>query len=91
MIDPIALDRTISRLNAHLRAHAGGVEVTSVVADRVQLRFTGMCCGCPFKALTWRATVKPAMLELDGVLNVDAPGVRISDEAEERLRVAFGD
>jgi hypothetical protein len=40
----------------------------------------------PFPSAHLRATVKPMLLESDGVIDVDAQSVRISDEAEERLR-----
>ena len=45
-----------------------------------------MCCGCPYKALTWNATVLPAVRAVPGVRHVDAAGVRVSSEALARLR-----
>ena len=56
------------------------------VRPLLSVRFTGMCCGCPYKALTWRGTVYPMLSQIEGVTIVDAPGIRISEEAEERLQ-----
>ena len=87
MIDKTDLDSVVHDVSLRLRSHGGGIELTAVneVGD-VSVRFTGMCCGCPYKALTWRGTVHPMLSRIDGVTSVDAPGIRISEEAEERLQ-----
>ena len=56
---------------------------------RVAVRFTGMCTGCPMRPLTTAATVRPVLLELDGVTAVSVEGSRISEEAELRLASAL--
>lgn len=87
MLDRTALAAAVADVSTRMRSHAGGVEVVSAADDgRVELRFTGMCCGCPYKVLTWEATVEPALRAVPGVMHVDAPGVRVSDEARARLR-----
>ena len=86
-VDPAALSEAVAHLNVVMRPHAGGVALESVSADGdVRVRFTGMCQGCSYKALTWHATVERALLAVDGVRSVDAPGVRVSEEALGRLR-----
>ena len=57
---------------------------------QVHVAYTGMCTGCPLRPLTTSATVRPALLELDGVEAVEVEGSRISAEAEARLVAAFG-
>lgn len=90
MIDPDALAMEVKRVSIRMRSHGGGIELTSVdQAGRVVLRFTGMCCGCPYKALCWHGTVEPMLSAIAGVTALDAPGVRISEEAAARLRASM--
>jgi Fe-S cluster biogenesis protein NfuA len=85
------LEERVAKVDRLLHAHAGGIELTDVDSSgRVRLRYTGMCTGCPFKPLTTEATVRPLLLELDGVSTVEIAGGRISDEAQARLRAALG-
>ena len=86
MIDRAELDTAIHNVNLRMRSHGGGIELTSMTEDGdVSVRFTGMCCGCPYKALTWRGTVQPMLRSVEAVTGLSAPGVRISEEAEDRL------
>jgi Fe-S cluster biogenesis protein NfuA len=77
-------------LDAALNAHAGGLELVEVAGDgAVAVRYTGMCTGCPMRPLTTAATVRPVLLELEGVTAVRVEGSRISEEAEQRLAAAL--
>jgi Fe-S cluster biogenesis protein NfuA len=73
-----------------LGAHAGGVELVEVDRGVVRIRYTGMCTGCPLRPLTTASTVRPALLDVDGVESVEVEGSRLSAEAEARLAAAFG-
>jgi len=84
-----ALLARIEELRPALDAHAGGVELVAVDGGVVRLRFTGMCTGCPLRPVTTASTIRPALLELDGVTAVVVEGSRISAEAEARLAAAF--
>lgn len=87
MISRSDLDIVIGNVNTRMQSHGGGIELTSVTDNgHVSVRFTGMCCGCPYKALTWRGTVRPMLEKVRDVTGLEAPGVRISEEAEQRLR-----
>jgi Fe-S cluster biogenesis protein NfuA len=80
------VEARVAHLSRMLGAHAGGLELTDVSEQgAVKVRFTGMCTGCPYKALTMAATVRPGLLAIPGVCSVEAEGGRISVEAEERL------
>jgi Fe-S cluster biogenesis protein NfuA len=79
----------MEELRPALHAHAGGVELVAVEGGVVRLRFTGMCTGCPLRPVTTTSTIRPALLELDGVKAVEVEGSRISAEAEARLAAAF--
>lgn len=79
----------IEELRPALDAHAGGVELVAVEGSVVRLRFTGMCTGCPLRPVTTASTIRPALLELEGVTAVEVEGSRISAEAEARLAAAF--
>ena len=77
-------------LRSVLGAHAGGVELVEVDRGVVRIRYTGMCTGCPLRPLTTASTVRPALLDVDGVESVEVEGSRLSAEAEARLAAAFG-
>jgi Fe-S cluster biogenesis protein NfuA len=79
----------IEELRPALDAHAGGVELVAVEEGVVRLRFTGMCTGCPLRPVTTASTLRPALLELEGVTAVEIEGSRISAEAEARLAAAY--
>lgn len=87
LVDVVAL--RVDEIGVVLGAHAGGVELIEVEAGAVRLRFRGMCTGCPLRPLTTVSTVRPALLELNGVESVEIEGSRISEEAEARLAAAF--
>lgn len=91
-VDIELLQRRLHQVNAVMSAHAGAVELLSVSpAGAVRLRFTGMCSGCLFRALTMKGTIEPALLELPGVSSVSAPGARISEEAAARMHRYLGE
>jgi Fe-S cluster biogenesis protein NfuA len=79
----------LDELRPALEAHAGGVELIEVDASTVRLRYTGMCTGCPLRPLTTASTIRPALLSVRGVTEVQIEGSRISAEAEARLVEAF--
>jgi Fe-S cluster biogenesis protein NfuA len=79
----------LEELRPALDAHAGGVELVGVEEGVVRLRFTGMCTGCHLRPLTMASTIRPALLDLEGITAVEAEGSRISAEAEARLADAF--
>jgi Fe-S cluster biogenesis protein NfuA len=85
-----AVRARLDELRPVLDAHAGGVELVGVEGGVVRVRYTGMCTGCPLRPLTTVSTLRPALLELDGVESVEVEGSRISAEAEARLAAAFG-
>lgn len=88
-IDTEALDERLARLNQYIATHAGGIAVERTTADgRVLVRFTGMCTGCLYREATMAATVRPALLEIDGVTGVETAGPRVSAQAAERLALA---
>jgi Fe-S cluster biogenesis protein NfuA len=86
--DAVAL--RVEELGVVLSAHAGGIELVGVARGVARLRYTGMCTGCPLRPLTTVSTVRPALLEVEGVDAVEIEGSRISAEAEARLAAAFG-
>jgi Fe-S cluster biogenesis protein NfuA len=84
-----AIEERLEALRPALDAHAGGVELLEVRDGLVRLRFTGMCAGCHLRPLTTASTIRPSLLELDEVSEVEIEGSRISAEAEARLAAAF--
>ncbi|HJU46947.1 MAG TPA: NifU family protein [Gaiellaceae bacterium] len=84
-----AVLRRLEELRPVLGAHAGGIELVEVDGGTVRLRFTGMCTGCHLRPVTTASTVRPALLELEGVEAVEIEGSRVSAEAEARLAAAL--
>jgi Fe-S cluster biogenesis protein NfuA len=86
------LHARLAEIERYTSTHAGGVRLKDVSDDgHVRLEFTGMCTGCPFRAVTMAATIRPALLEIEGVTRVEAIGSRISEQAEERLGSLLAD
>jgi len=81
----------VAMINNLLAQHAGGIELTDVDdTGRVQVKFTGMCTGCLYRPITMSATIRPALMEVDGVSEVEAPGSRIDEDARVRLEADIG-
>jgi Fe-S cluster biogenesis protein NfuA len=84
-VDP-AIQRRVKEVSAVLYAHAGGIELDRVdEGGRVHVRFTGSCTGCPYRPVTMATTIRPGLLDVEGVTAVEATGSRISEEAQRRL------
>jgi Fe-S cluster biogenesis protein NfuA len=82
----LAVGRRVERLDRLLRVDGGGIELVDVLpGGKVKVRFTGLCVSCPMRPLTGAATLRPLLLSLSGVTEVEISGSRISAEAEERL------
>lgn len=88
--DRALVNDAIAWCNGRLRMHGGGIELVSIDDSSegavVHVRFTGMCTACAWKTLTWFGTVKDAMEAVPGVARVEAPGTRVSEQAEARFR-----
>ena len=77
VVDHELLTERVRQVSAVMRSHAGAIELVDVSpAGVVELRFTGMCQGCPFRPLTMYGTIIPALLAVPGVTDVRAPGAR---------------
>jgi Fe-S cluster biogenesis protein NfuA len=89
MVDRAALDDAIVWVNGRLRMHGGGIELVGVDEQPggaiVHVRFAGMCTACAWKTLTWFGTVKDAIEAVPGVASVEAPGTRVSEQAQARF------
>jgi Fe-S cluster biogenesis protein NfuA len=82
-----AVESRIGRISQVLGSHAGGVTLDKLgEGGDVVLRFTGMCVGCHLKPVTMMSLVIPALLDIEGVTSVEAPGAAASLESQERLR-----
>ena len=79
--------QTVSSLSRLIRAHAGGLELVSVddLNGVVTVRYTGMCVGCELRPVTTEGSVRPALMEIDGVTEVRVTGMGVSREAEARI------
>jgi Fe-S cluster biogenesis protein NfuA len=85
-MDDGPVQRRVSEVSRLLAAHAGGIELERLDEQgRVGIRFSGMCTGCLFRPVTLATTIRPALLEVDGVTSVEAAGVRVSEHATRRL------
>jgi Fe-S cluster biogenesis protein NfuA len=85
-MDEQGVRRRVVEISRVLGAHAGGIELDGCEeSGRVRVRFTGMCTGCLFRPVTLATTIRPALLEVDGVREVEAAGVRVSEHAQRRL------
>ncbi|WP_203881123.1 NifU family protein [Planotetraspora kaengkrachanensis] len=69
-----------------MSVHRGGVELAGVDDQgTVEVRYTGMCTGCTYRPVCSEVTVRPALLELEGVVSVEIHGGRIDEGNRARL------
>jgi Fe-S cluster biogenesis protein NfuA len=81
----------VEMLSEFLGQHAGGLTLEDVDEDgHVTVRYTGMCTGCLYRPVTMGATIRPFLLEVEGVTSVDAVGSRMNDKAQARLEEDLG-
>jgi len=85
-----AVERAVAAVSSLFRAHGGGVALSAERNGEIELRFTGMCAGCPSRPVCLATTVRPALLAVRGVRSVTAAGTRIDPSAAARL-AAFTD
>ncbi len=78
-----------SALARVLRSHGGGLVLEQDGPD-VRVRFTGMCSACPCRVLCHDNLVQPALLAVDGVETVDAPGTRVDPSVRTRIAALYG-
>jgi Fe-S cluster biogenesis protein NfuA len=85
-LDMEELKFSIGRISHLVAAHGGDIALVSAdETGRVTVRFGGLCTACPLRPITLMGVIKPRLLEVEGVTAVEAVGVRISAEVEERL------
>ncbi len=64
-LHPIPLAARVARalddVRPALQAHGGSVDMVGLEGERLRLRLTGSCHGCPSSALTLRTTVEAAV------------------------------
>jgi Fe-S cluster biogenesis protein NfuA len=81
----------VEMLSDFLGQHAGGLTLESIDPDgHVTVRYTGMCTGCLYRPVTMGATIRPFLLEVEGVTSVDAVGSRMNDKATARMQEDLG-
>ena len=69
-----------------LQFHGGDVRIEKITRDGVvHLDYHGACRGCYLQAATHFVTVRMRLLEVPGVNDVVARGVRLSEESAGRI------
>lgn len=81
----------VEMLSDFLGQHAGGLTLDGITEDgHVTVRYTGMCTGCLYRPVTMGATIRPFLLEVEGVTGVEAIGSRMNDRANDMLAEDLG-
>ena len=72
-----------------LHFHGGDVHIAEVTTEgKVRLEYVGACHGCQLQVVTHFVTVRQRLLKVEGVIDVVANGVHISEEAQNRIATA---
>lgn len=77
-------------IKPYVQSHGGTVEVLSVRDGVVDVEFRAACRFCEMKAVTFGGTVRPVLLELEGVVGVTCRAVELSPERLDRIAEFFG-
>jgi len=68
-----------------LAMHGGSVDLVEITpAGEVRLAFSGACCGCSLKSVTYVLGLRQKLMPVPGVTEVTVEGVRLSRAAIER-------
>jgi len=79
-------DALDSELRPLVQFHGGDVRVADVTpGGLVRLEYSGACRGCNLQVVTHFVTVRQRLLKIEGVTDVKAEGVEISDSARQRI------
>ncbi|GAA4038412.1 NifU family protein [Nonomuraea soli] len=73
-------------LSRVMRSHGGALTLLAQDDGVVTVRMGGMCGACPAKPGCLEATIRPALLAVEGVRDVVAEGSRLDPAAHARLR-----
>jgi Fe-S cluster biogenesis protein NfuA len=85
-VDREAVERRVRSVDRMMFVHRGGVELADVDDQGiVEVRYTGMCTGCTYRPVCSEVTVRPALLDLDGVVSVRIQGGRIDEGKQARF------
>ena len=78
-----------SEIRPLLHFHGGDVRIAEISAGgQVRLEYVGACHGCHLQTVTHFVTVRERLLKVEGVTEVVASGVHISEAAKRRIAVA---
>ena len=93
MSEPATSDAVVYVLDSEIRPllhfHGGDVRVAEISAGgQVRLEYVGACHGCHLQAVTHFVTVRERLLKVEGVTEVVALGVHISEAAKQRITAA---
>jgi len=78
-----------SEIRPLLHFHGGDVRVAEISPrGEVRLEYIAACHGCNLQVVTHFVTVRERLLKIEGVTEVVAPGVRISEAAQRRIATA---
>jgi Fe-S cluster biogenesis protein NfuA len=93
MSDSVILDAVGYVLDSEIRPllhfHGGDVRVAEISpGGLVRLEYVDACHGCNLQVVTHFVTVRERLLKVEGVTEVVAHGVRISDAAQRRITIA---
>jgi len=78
-----------SQIRPLLHFHGGDVRVAEISADgTVRLEYMDGCHGCHLQVVTHFVTVRERLLKVEGVTEVVALGVHISEAAKRRITAA---
>jgi Fe-S cluster biogenesis protein NfuA len=86
-----AVRERVEMLSDFLAQHAGGLTLESIDDEgKVTVRYSGMCTGCLYRPVTMGATIRPFLMEIEGVTGVEAVGSRLNDRAHAKLEEDLG-
>jgi Fe-S cluster biogenesis protein NfuA len=74
-MDKLAVENVIAqKIRPGIQSHGGGIDLIEVKENKVYVRLTGACGGCPMAAMTMKDGVeralKAAFPDLEAVINV---------------------
>ena len=84
-IENMVLDVLNFEIRPFLKLHGGDCSFLRMDKDQVvHLKFEMACTACKLRPLTYLAAVRPRLMKIPGVKDIEIQGVRVSEFAKAR-------
>jgi Fe-S cluster biogenesis protein NfuA len=84
-LETIVKEVLLREISPFLKLHGGDCSFINIDEENiVHLKFEMACTACKLRPLTYLAAIRPRMMKIPGIKDVNIQGVKVSDFAKAR-------